>query len=90
LTRANRPMLHEVAVTVLLLAAVTGVYTLVIRSSPKDISKMTAPARAFGRKLTIPSTLHILHDLLVFSAAEDAKRRLLADTVAEHPAGRKS
>ncbi len=31
--------------------------------------------RMYGRKLPIPSTLQILHELLVFSAAEEAKRQ---------------
>ena len=31
-------------------------------------------SRHFGRTLPIPSTLQIVHDLLVFSAAEQSKR----------------
>lgn len=44
----------------------------------------TAP-RHFGRKLPIPSTIEILRELLKFSAAEEAKRRLNAEGNAAIP-----
>ncbi len=36
---------------------------------------MSTAKRHFGKKLPIPSTLQIVHDLLVFSAQEDVRRR---------------
>ena len=36
---------------------------------------MSTAKRHFGKKLPIPSTLQIVHDLLVFSAQEDVRRK---------------
>ena len=47
---------------------------------------MLTGLRHFGRKLPLPSTRQILHEMRVFSAQEDAKRKLEAEqTVAPTP-----
>lgn len=43
---------------------------------------MSVRFRHFGRTLPTPSTLQILHDLMVFSAAEDAKRQAAGERAA--------
>jgi hypothetical protein len=42
----------------------------------------------FGRRILLPSTIQIVHELLVMSAKEDAKQRAAAENKSEGVASR--